>query len=117
MISRRTWLRIISLFGLLLVLLGGYGYFSWTRLLERQHIRQVDWQGPSLSLGGLHLARLELLQQDADGSLRYARRRLFRRLEQAGSYNKEPVDRPGFQEAPCTRFTAITVRATATRSN
>ena len=34
-------------------------YFSWTRLLERQHIRQVDWQGPSLSLDGIRLARLE----------------------------------------------------------
>lgn len=69
MISRRTWLRIISSFSLLLLLLGGYGYLSWTRLLERQHIRQFDWQGPSLSLDGLRLARLELLQQHADGSL------------------------------------------------
>jgi hypothetical protein len=85
MIRRRTWLRIISLFGLLLVLLGGYGYFSWTRLLERQHIRQVDWQGPSLSLDGLHLARLELLQLDADGSLRIEAEQLRLGWRQFGS--------------------------------
>lgn len=70
MTSRRTWLRIISLFSLLLLLLGGYGYLSWTRLLERQHIHRLDWQGPSLSRDGLQLARIELLQQGAEGSLR-----------------------------------------------
>lgn len=85
MISRRTWLRIISLFGLLLVLLGGFGYFSWTRLLERQHIRQIDWQGPSLSLDGLHLARLELLQLDAGGSLRIEAEQLRLGWRQFGS--------------------------------
>ena len=59
MISRRSGLRIISLL-LLLVLLGGYSYYSWLRLLERHAIRQLDWQGASLSLSGIGLARLDL---------------------------------------------------------
>lgn len=69
MSSRPTWLRTISLLALLL-LLGGYGYFSWMRLLDRQHIHQLDWQGPSLGLDGIHLAHLSLLQQGTEGSLR-----------------------------------------------
>lgn len=68
MISRRAWLRIISLVSLLL-LLSGYVHFSWIRLLERHNIQQLDWQGPGLSLEGLTLAHLELRQQDSSGSL------------------------------------------------
>lgn len=67
MTSRRSGLRIISVL-MLLVLLGGYGYFSWQRLLERYAIEQLDWQGASLSLTGLGLARLDLKQRDSSGS-------------------------------------------------
>jgi len=68
MISRRAWLRIISVLSLLL-LLSGYGYFSWLRLLERHNVQQFDWRGPSLSFEGLTLAHLDLQQQDSSGSL------------------------------------------------
>ena len=67
MISRRSGLRIISVL-MLLVLLGGYGYVSWQRLLERNAIQQLDWQGASLSLTGLDLAHLDLEQRDSTGS-------------------------------------------------
>ncbi|MEX6502058.1 intermembrane phospholipid transport protein YdbH family protein [Pseudomonas zhanjiangensis] len=67
--GRRTWLRTLGLLALLL-LLGGYGYFSWTRLVAQQHIRQIDWQGASIALNGIRLAHLSLLRQDAQGSLR-----------------------------------------------
>jgi hypothetical protein len=68
MISRRAWLRIISAFALLL-LLSGYAYLSWSRLLERYAVHQLDWRGPSLSLEGITLAHLTLRQQDHSGSL------------------------------------------------
>ncbi|TWC38543.1 dicarboxylate transport [Pseudomonas sp. SJZ079] len=68
MISRRAWLRIISVF-VLLLLLSGYAYLSWARLLERYAIRQLDWQGPSLSFEGITLAHLTLRQQDSSGGL------------------------------------------------
>ncbi|WP_324731163.1 intermembrane phospholipid transport protein YdbH family protein [Pseudomonas paeninsulae] len=67
MISRRSGLRIISVL-MLLVLLGGYSYFSWLRLLERHAIHQLDWQGARLSLTGIGLARLDLEQRDSTGS-------------------------------------------------
>ncbi|HBX54192.1 YdbH domain-containing protein [Pseudomonas sp. UBA2684] len=69
MISRRNWLRITSVLTLLM-LLGGASYFSWTRLLERQHIRDFAWQGLSLSRDGIHLAHLALLQHTAAGQMR-----------------------------------------------
>jgi hypothetical protein len=68
MISRRAWLRIISVLSVLL-LLSGYGYFSWLRLLERHNVQQLDWRGASLSLDGITLAFLDLRQQDGSGSL------------------------------------------------
>lgn len=68
MISRRAWLRIISALTLLL-LLSGYGYFSWLRLLERYNVQQLDWRGPILSLEGITLAHIDLRQQDSSGSL------------------------------------------------
>jgi len=67
MISRRSGLRIISVL-VLLVLLGGYSYFSWLRVLERHAIEQLDWQGASLSRTGIGLARLDLVQRDSTGS-------------------------------------------------
>lgn len=67
MISRRSGLRIISVL-MLLVLLGGYSYFSWLRLLERHAIHQLDWQGARLSLTGIGLARLDLEQRGSAGS-------------------------------------------------
>lgn len=67
MISRRSGLRIISVL-MLLVLLGGYSYFSWLRVLERHAIEQLDWQGASLSRTGIGLARLDLEQRDSAGS-------------------------------------------------
>ncbi|MDM8350094.1 YdbH domain-containing protein [Pseudomonas sp. sp1636] len=66
MISRRSGLRIISVLTLL-VLLGGYGYFSWLRLLEQHAIRQLEWQGLSLSLTGIDLAHLALQQHGNPG--------------------------------------------------
>jgi hypothetical protein len=75
MISRRTWLRLLCLL-LVLMLLGGYGYFSLGRLLERQHIQHLDWQAPRLALDGLNLGRLELLQQGPAGQLHLAIERL-----------------------------------------
>ncbi|WP_177345209.1 YdbH domain-containing protein [Pseudomonas sp. CC6-YY-74] len=67
MISRRSGLRIISVLTLLM-LLGGYSYFSWLRLLERHAIHQLDWQGARLSLTGIGLARLDLEQRGSAGS-------------------------------------------------
>ncbi|WP_439861416.1 intermembrane phospholipid transport protein YdbH family protein [Pseudomonas sp. MBLB4136] len=75
MISRRTWLRFLCLL-LVLMLLGGYGYFSLGRLLERQHVQHLDWQAPRLALDGLHLGRLELLQQSPAGQLQLRIERL-----------------------------------------
>jgi hypothetical protein len=69
MISRRSGLRIISVL-MLLLLLGGYSYLSWQRQLERHGIRQLDWQGASLSRTGIGLARLDLVQRDSAGSAR-----------------------------------------------
>jgi len=43
--SRRTWLRFISCLVLLLALLGAYGYLSLNRLLEREQIENLEWQG------------------------------------------------------------------------
>ncbi|NQD93679.1 hypothetical protein HP532_13575, partial [Pseudomonas sp. CrR25] len=83
MIGRRTWLRLTCLLALL-ALLGGYGYYSWMRLLERQQIRQLDWQGASLSLQGIRLARLDLLQQSEHGSLRLQAERLLLSWRQFG---------------------------------
>ncbi|KFX67671.1 hypothetical protein TMS3_0120865 [Pseudomonas taeanensis MS-3] len=68
MISRRAWLRIISVFALLL-LVSGYAYLNWARMLERYSIDQFDWHGPSLSLEGITLTHLTLRQQDSSGSL------------------------------------------------
>ena len=68
MISRRTWLRLSCLL-LVLALLGGYGYFSWGRLLERQHIQELHWQAPTLTQEGLHLGQLELQQRGPTGTL------------------------------------------------
>lgn len=66
MLSRRTGLRIIG--GLtLLLLLGLYGHGSWTRLLERHDIRQLSWQGASLSTAGIGLAQLSLEQHSGAG--------------------------------------------------
>ena len=64
MISRRTGLRLIAVLTLL-ALLGLYGYGSWVRLLERHDIRQLSWQGLSLSGDGIGLARLNLQQHGA----------------------------------------------------
>ncbi|MDP3977796.1 MAG: YdbH domain-containing protein [Pseudomonas sp.] len=69
MISRRSGLRIISVL-MLLVLLGGYSYYSWLRLLERHAIHRFDWQGASLSLTGIGLARLDLEQRASTGVTR-----------------------------------------------
>lgn len=66
MISRRSGLRIFSVL-ILLMLLGGYSYVSWLRLLERHAIERLDWQGPSLSLTGIGLARLDVEQRDNQG--------------------------------------------------
>lgn len=66
MISRRSGLRLFSVL-ILLMLLGGYSYASWLRLLERHAIEQFDWQGPSLSLTGIGLAHLALQQGDSKG--------------------------------------------------
>ena len=83
MISRRSGLRIISLL-LLLVLLGGYSYYSWLRLLERHAIRQLDWQGASLSLSGIGLARLDLEQRDSTGSAQVTAQQLHLGWQQFG---------------------------------
>jgi hypothetical protein len=83
MISRRTWLRLLCLL-LVLMLLGGYGYFSLGRLLERQHIQRLDWQAPRLALDGLHLGRLELLQQSPAGQLQLRVERLHLDWRQLG---------------------------------
>ncbi|SFP09859.1 YdbH domain-containing protein [Pseudomonas borbori] len=83
MISRRSGLRLISLL-LLLVLLGGYSYSSWLRLLERHAIRQLDWQGASLSLSGIGLARLDLEQRDSTGSARVTALQLHLGWQQSG---------------------------------
>ena len=69
MISRRTWLRLIILLSLLALALGSYTYLSWTRLLERLQIEELDWQGLSLDLDGLALTRLDVRQRQAGGSL------------------------------------------------
>ena len=69
MISRRTWLRLVILLSLLAFALGSYTYLSWTRLLERQQIEELDWQGLSLDLDGIALARLDVRQRQAGGSL------------------------------------------------
>lgn len=69
MISRRSGLRIISVL-MLLVLLGGYSYYSWLRALERHAIHQFDWQGASLSFTGIDLARLDLEQRARTGVTR-----------------------------------------------
>jgi len=69
MISRRTGLRLIAI-SMLLSLLGLYGYDSWLRLLERQDIRQLSWQGLSLSGEGIRLAQLDLQQHSASGVAR-----------------------------------------------
>lgn len=68
MISRRTWLRLITL-PVLLLLLGIAGHYSWQRLLEREHIHELDWQGLDLSLAGIGLSKLSLLRHDGAGSL------------------------------------------------
>ncbi len=69
MISRRTGLRLIAVLTLL-SLLGLYGYGSWVRLLERHDIRQLSWQGLSLSGEGIRLAQLALQQHGAAGIAR-----------------------------------------------
>ena len=66
MISRRTGLRLIAVLTLLL-LLGVYGYGSWNRLLQRYDIRQLSWQGVSLSAAGIGLAQLSLQQHSDTG--------------------------------------------------
>ena len=66
MISRRTGLRLIAVLTLLL-LLGLYGYGSWNRLLQRYDIRQLSWQGVSLSTAGIGLAQLSLQQHSDAG--------------------------------------------------
>lgn len=110
MISRRTWLRIVSLLGLLLVLLGAYAYLGWTRLLERQDIRQLDWQGASLSLDGIQLAQLELLQQNAQGSLHLEAQQLQLGWRQLGM-------RPPFWQHIRIGRLALTRQAAATPSD
>ncbi|MDO9625425.1 MAG: YdbH domain-containing protein [Pseudomonas sp.] len=66
MISRRSGLRAISALTLL-ILLGGYSYYSWLRLLERHAIHQLDWQGASLSLSGIGLGHIALEQHGSGG--------------------------------------------------
>lgn len=58
--SRRTWLRLISCLVLLLVLLGAYGYLSLSRLLEREQIENLEWNGLGLSTQGIQLEQLSL---------------------------------------------------------
>jgi hypothetical protein len=58
--SRRTWLRFISCLVLLLALLGAYGYLSLNRLLEREQIESLEWQGLGISTQGIQLERLSL---------------------------------------------------------
>ena len=65
--SRRTWLRLISGLVLLLVLLGAYGYLSLSRLLEREQIENLEWQGLTLSTTGIQLEQLSL--QHPSGAL------------------------------------------------
>jgi hypothetical protein len=69
MISRRSGLRITSVL-MLLILLGGYSYYSWLHVLERHAIRQLDWQGASLSLSGISLAHMALEQHGSAGIAR-----------------------------------------------
>jgi hypothetical protein len=83
MISRRSGLRIIGVL-MLLALLGGYSYYSWQRELERHGIRQFDWQGASLSLSGIGLARLDLAQRDSAGSTRLTAQDLHLGWQQFG---------------------------------
>lgn len=66
MISRRTWLRLTAVC-CLLALLGTYAYLSLARLLDRQQIEQLHWQGLSLGLEGIDLERLSLQQRQAAG--------------------------------------------------
>jgi hypothetical protein len=65
--SRRTWLRLISCLTLLLVLLGAFGYISLIRLLEREQIENLEWQGLGISTQGIQLDQLSL--QHPDGVL------------------------------------------------
>jgi hypothetical protein len=58
--SRRTWLRFISCLVLLLALLGAYGYLSLNRLLEREQIENLEWQGLGISTQGIQLEQLSL---------------------------------------------------------
>lgn len=58
--SRRTWLRIIGCLVLLLALLSAYAYVSLNRLLEREHIENLDWRGLSLNSQGIQLDQLSL---------------------------------------------------------
>ncbi|MFZ3154578.1 intermembrane phospholipid transport protein YdbH family protein [Pseudomonas sp.] len=58
--SRRTWLRLISCLVLLLALLGAYGYLSLSRLLEREQIDNLEWQGLGISTQGIQLEQLSL---------------------------------------------------------
>ncbi|MHA6494007.1 intermembrane phospholipid transport protein YdbH family protein [Pseudomonas borbori] len=69
MISRRSGLRLTGIVTLCL-LLGLLGYTSWLRLLECHDIRQLSWQGASLSSAGIGLARLSLHQHSAAGIAR-----------------------------------------------
>lgn len=58
--SRRTWLRLIGCLVLLLALLSAYAYVSLNRLLEREHIENLDWRGLSLNSQGVRLDQLSL---------------------------------------------------------
>jgi hypothetical protein len=58
--SRRFWLRLISCLVLLLALLGAYGYLSLSRLLEREQIDKLEWQGLGISTQGIQLDQLSL---------------------------------------------------------
>jgi len=58
--SRRTWLRTIGCLLLLLALLSAYAYVSLNRLLEREHIENLDWRGLSLNSQGIQLDQLSL---------------------------------------------------------
>nr|WP_298140947.1 YdbH domain-containing protein [uncultured Pseudomonas sp.] len=69
MISRRSGLRLIGVLALL-SLLGLYAHDSWTRLLQRNQIRDLSWQGASLSGDGIGLAQLALRQYGEGGITR-----------------------------------------------
>ncbi|WP_425915052.1 intermembrane phospholipid transport protein YdbH family protein [Pseudomonas sp. GWSMS-1] len=69
--SRRTWLRLIGCLVLLLALLSAYAYVSLNRLLEREHIENLDWRGLSLNSQGVRLDQLSLQHPSGEVQLQH----------------------------------------------